>query len=44
MELSVAVIVLVPIALMGASFFGKLNADGYGKHADGAHGIQLLYF
>ncbi|WP_051418474.1 prolipoprotein diacylglyceryl transferase family protein [Mesoplasma seiffertii] len=44
MELSIAVIVLVPIALMGASYFGKLNAEGYGQHAGGAHGIQLLYF
>ncbi|AUF83834.1 diacylglyceryl transferase [Mesoplasma syrphidae] len=44
MELSIAVIILVPIALMGASFFGKLNADGPGKHSGDAHGIQLLYF
>ncbi len=43
-ELLIGACLSVPAGLFGASFFGKLNADGYGKNANGASFFELFAF
>ncbi|ATZ19028.1 prolipoprotein diacylglyceryl transferase [Williamsoniiplasma somnilux] len=43
-SLLMSVIFIIPISLMGASFFGKLNADGPGVNAGGANFWGLFAF
>ncbi|MDP4040252.1 prolipoprotein diacylglyceryl transferase [Mycoplasma mycoides] len=43
-ELAIGVIFIIPCSLLGASFFGKLNADGIGRHANGATFWGLFAF
>jgi len=43
-HLSIAAAIIIPFSLFGASFFGKLNADGPGRNAGGANFIQLFFF
>ncbi|WP_434325774.1 prolipoprotein diacylglyceryl transferase [Mycoplasma leachii] len=43
-ELAIGVIFIIPCSLFGASFFGKLNADGIGRHANGSTFWGLFAF
>ncbi|ATZ21272.1 prolipoprotein diacylglyceryl transferase family protein [Mesoplasma tabanidae] len=43
-ELSIGIAICIPISLMGASFFGKLNADAPGVNANGVGFWGLFAF
>ncbi|AAT75421.1 prolipoprotein diacylglyceryl transferase [Mesoplasma florum L1] len=43
-ELSIGIAICIPISLMGASFFGKLNADSPGVNANGVGFWGLFAF
>ncbi|AME11112.1 hypothetical protein MmmBen181_1049 [Mycoplasma mycoides subsp. mycoides] len=43
-ELAIGVIFIIPCSLFGASFFGKLNAEGIGRHANGSTFWGLFAF
>ncbi|WP_051636008.1 prolipoprotein diacylglyceryl transferase family protein [Mesoplasma photuris] len=43
-ELAWGVIVIIPVGLFFASFFGKLNANGPGQNAGGANFFELFFF
>ncbi|AUM62321.1 prolipoprotein diacylglyceryl transferase [Spiroplasma monobiae] len=43
-ELWIAAAIIVPVGLLGASFFGKLNAQGLGENANGVSFFGLFAF
>ncbi|WP_434323727.1 prolipoprotein diacylglyceryl transferase family protein [Mycoplasma capricolum subsp. capricolum] len=43
-ELAIGVIFIIPCSLFGASFFGKLNAEGIGRHANSSTFWGLFAF
>ncbi|ALD65982.1 prolipoprotein diacylglyceryl transferase [Spiroplasma cantharicola] len=42
-ELWIGAAIIVPVSLLGASFFGKLNAGGYGKNNSGFFGLFAFW-